>query len=114
MEKFTELFQEFLLKAITLTEEALAREVDDIHLSQFTENRDRLYGVIDQISRQMDWQAVSSDKKDEFNRQIDYMKKLDEKMLVKLQEYQIELKKEIEQTHRQKENIKGYNLTDLK
>lgn len=114
MEKFTELFQEFLLKAITLTEEALAREVDDIKLAQFTENRDRLYGVIDQISRQMDWQAVSAEKKDEFNRQIDYMKKLDEKMLVKLQEYQIELKKEIEATHRQKENIKGYNLTDLK
>lgn len=114
MEKFTELFQEFLLKAITLTEGALARDVDDIGLAQFTENRDRLYGVIDQISRQIDWQSVSTEKKDEFNRQIDYMKKLDEKMLVKLQEYQIELKKEIEQTHRQKENVKGYNLTDLK
>lgn len=114
MEKFTDLFQEFLLKAITLTEEALAREVDDIKLTQFTENRDRLYGVIDQISRQIDWQTINADKKEEFNRQIDYMKKLDEKMLIKLQEYQIELKKEIEQTHRQKENIKGYNLNDLK
>jgi hypothetical protein len=114
MEKFTELFQEFLLKAITLTEETLAREVDDIQLAQFTENRDRLYGVIDQISRQIDWQTISSDKKEEFNRQIDYMKKLDEQMLVKLQEYQIELKKEIEQTHRQKANVKGYNLNDLK
>lgn len=114
MEKFTELFQEFLLKAITLTEEALAREVDDIQLAQFTENRDRLYGVIDQISRQIDWQTISDDKKEDFNRQIDYMKKLDEKMLTKLQEYQIELKKEIEATHRQKENVKGYNLNDVK
>lgn len=114
MEKFTELFQEFLLKAITLTEEALAREVDDIQLAQFTENRDRLYGVIDQISRQIDWQTISEDKKEDFNRQIDYMKKLDEKMLTKLQEYQIELKKEIEATHRQKENVKGYNLNDVK
>lgn len=114
MEKFTELFQEFLLKAITLTEEALAREVDDIQLAQFTENRDRLYGVIDQISRQIDWHTISDDKKEDFNRQIDYMKKLDEKMLTKLQEYQIELKKEIEATHRQKENVKGYNLNDVK
>lgn len=112
MEKFLHLFQEFILKAVMLTENALAAEIDETKLAQFTDNRDRLFQIIDQISRQIEWQSVSEDERTEFNRQIDYLKKLDEKMLVKLQEHQLELRKEIEQTHRQKENVKGYNLND--
>jgi hypothetical protein len=114
MEKFTQLFEEFLMKAITLTENILSSDVDEAKLEEFTTNRDRLFLVIDQISRQIEWQTVADDKRSELNRQIDYIKKLDEKLVVKLQEHQIEVKKEIEKTHRQKENIKGYNLNDVK
>lgn len=115
MEKLILLFEEFIVKAITLTESMVASDfTDNTQLESFTANRERLFTIIDQISRQIDWNQLSDDKKQELNRQIDYIKKLDENLLTKLQEYQMELKKDIERTHRQKENIKGYNLSDVK
>ena len=115
MEQFTLLFEEFLMKAITMTENFIAKDLSaDIDYEDFTSNRERLLQVLDQISRQIDWNVVSTDMKTEMNRRIDYMKKLDEKLVVKLQEYQQEVKKDIEQTVRQKTNVKGYNLNDVK
>jgi hypothetical protein len=115
MEKLILLFQEFILKAIVLTEQFLEQDLSkDVSFDGFTQNRERLFHIIDQLSREIDWNAVDSNRREEFNRQIDYMKKLDEKILVKLQEYQAELRQEIESTVRQKENIKGYNLSDVK
>lgn len=115
MEKFILLFEEFILKAITYTESFLAQDLSgDVNYESFTDNRERLLMVVDQISRQIDWTKVSEDKKSELNRQIDYIKKLDEKLIVKLQEYQAEVKKDIERTVRQKDNVKGYNLADVK
>ena len=114
MDKFLLLFQEFVLKAITLTENILERDIDESKLENFTANRDRLLQVIDHISQRIDWTLINDESRSEFNRQIDYIKKLDEKLLVKLQEHQIELKKDIERTHRSKENIRGYNLSDTK
>lgn len=114
MDKFVLLLEEFVLKAVTLTEKTLEGDVDADKLDAFTANRERLFLVIDQISRQVNWSEIADDKRTDINRKIDYIKKLDEKLMVKLQEYQIELKKEIETTHRNHENIKGYNLTDTK
>lgn len=115
MEKLTNLFAEFVMKAITLTEAFLAKDfTQDINFENFTDNRERLFGVIDQISREIDWNEVPSEIRSEMNRQIDYIKKLDEKLVVKLQEYQEEVRKDIEKTVTVKENIKGYNLTDVK
>jgi hypothetical protein len=114
MEKFVQLFEEFVLKAVVLTESALERGPEATDLDAFTDNRDRLFQVINQISTHVDWQAVSPEKKAELDRQIEYIKRLDEKLLTQLQEHRQELRQEIEKTHRQKENIKGYNLTDVK
>lgn len=114
MEQLVSLFQEYILKAITLTEEVLAREIEEEKLEGFTANRDRLFHIIEQISKQIDWKVVAEETRNELDRQISYIKKLDEKLLVKLQEHQEEVRKEIEKTHRSKENIKGYNLTDTK
>lgn len=115
MEQFTLLFEEFVMKAITMTENFLARDLSqEVDFESFTNNRERLLMIMDQISKQIDWNTVPEDKKNELNRQIDYIKKLDEKLLVKLQEYQIEVKQEIERTVRSKDNIKGYNLSDVK
>ncbi len=115
MEKFTSLFAEFLMKAITLTEDFLAKDFSqDINFENFTENRERLFLVIDQISRKIEWNDVPADLRTDLNRQIDYIKKLDEKLVVKLQEYQEEVRKDVEKTVSIKENIKGYNLTDVK
>ena len=115
MEKLTNLFAEFVMKAITLTEAFLAKDFSqDINFDNFTENRERLFQVIDQISRQIDWNEVPTELRTDLNRQIDYIKKLDEKLVVKLQEYQEEVRKDIEKTVSVKENIKGYNLTEVK
>lgn len=114
MDKFILLLEEFVIKAITLTESILEGEVEPDRLDTFTANRQRLFLVIDQISRQVNWSEVTEDRKAEIHRRIDYIKKLDEKLMVKLQEYQIELRKEIEKTHRNHENIRGYNLNDVK
>ena len=115
MEKFTSLFAEFLMKAITLTEDFLAKDfTQDINFDNFTENRERLFQVIDQISRQIVWNDVTDELRTDLSRQIDYIKKLDEKLVLKLQEYQEEVRKDIEKTVNIKENIKGYNLTDVK
>lgn len=114
MDKFVVLLEEFIVKAVTLTEGVLERDVDADKLDSFTANRERLFLVIDQISRQVNWNEVADERRSEINRQIDYIKKLDEKLMVKLQEYQIELRKDIEETHRNHENFKGYNLNDVK
>lgn len=62
MEKFTSLFAEFLMKAITLTEDFLAKDFSQvINFEDFTENRERLFLVIDQISRQIVWNDVPAE-----------------------------------------------------
>lgn len=115
MEKFIQLLEEFLAKAMVMTESFLACDLERDHdFNFFTDNRERLFLVLEQISNQINWDEISLEKKEEINRQIEYIKKLDEKVIVKLQEYQEVLKKEIELTVRQKDNIKGYNLTDVK
>lgn len=115
MEQLTLLFEEFVLKAITMTENFLASDFSkEVNFEQFTSNRERLFQVIDQISKKVEWNSVTDEKRNDLNRQIEYIKKLDEKLIVKLQEYQQEVRKDIERTYQQKENIKGYNLTDVK
>ena len=115
MDKMTLLFDEFIMKAVTMTEAVMAEDYRDSEkLEFFTQNRERLLAVVDQISQQIDWTTVESAVRNELFRKIDYIKTLDEKLIVKLQEYQSEVKLEVEQTFKQKENIKGYNLTDVK
>ena len=115
MEKFTLLFEEFLMKAIVMTEKFIAEDFSgNINFESFTDNRERLFKVIEQISVHIDWNQVADEKRAELNRQVEYIKKLDEKLLVKLQEHQIDVKKDIERTVRQKDNVKGYNLSDVK
>jgi hypothetical protein len=115
MDKMILLFDEFIMKAITMTESMLGSEdIETAKLEEFTENRGRLLSVLDQISLQIDWTTISVDSRNEFSRKIDYIKNLDVKLLTKLQEHKQEVQKEIEQTFKQKENIKGYNLNDVK
>jgi hypothetical protein len=115
MNKMILLFDEFIMKAITLTESMLSTDYrESIKLENFTQNRERLLTVIDKISQQIDWNTIATETRNELNRKIDYIKQLDVKLLTKLQEHQEEVKKEIEQTFKQKENIKGYNLSDVK
>ena len=79
MEQLTLLFEEFLMKAITMTENFLAKDFSgDINFEEFTSNRERLLQVIDQISRQINWDEVDNEKKIDLNRQIEFNKKLDE------------------------------------
>lgn len=114
MDKMIQLFEEFVVKAIVMTENALSLPVEEHKLESFTSNRERLFEVIDTLSKQIDWNVVDQVTRDELSRQIEYIKKLDEKLLVKLQEHQLELRKDLEKTHRQGESLKGYNLTDVK
>jgi hypothetical protein len=115
MDKMILLFDEYIMKAITMTESILDLEYSDTaKLEDFTQNRERLLSVLDQISQQIDWTSISIECRNELSRKIDYIKSLDVKLLTKLQEHKEEVKKEIEQTFKQKENIKGYNLTDVK
>lgn len=115
MNKMLELLDEFVLKAIIVTEEILKSDLfENINLEEFTENRDRLFLIIDQISKSVSWDEVDKEKKSDLNKKIEYIKKLDDKLILKLQEYQTKLKQEIEQTVRQKDNIKVYNLNDVK
>jgi hypothetical protein len=115
MNKMLELLDEFVLKAIIITEEILKSDIfENINLEDFTENRDRLFLIIDQISKSVNWDEVVEEKKSDLNKKIEYIKKLDDKLILKLQEYQTKLKQEIEQTVRQKDNIKVYNLNDVK
>lgn len=115
MNKMTLLFDEFIMKAVTMTEAVMAEDYRDaVKLDFFTQNRERLLAVVDQISQQIDWNTVEAEVRNELFRKIDYIKALDEKLIVKLQEYQAEVKLEVEQTFKQKENIKGYNLSDVK
>jgi hypothetical protein len=115
MEKLVLLFEEFLMKGILMTEAILNSKIEGgPELEAFTSNRDRLLQVVDQISKQVNWDDVQEDKKLELNRQIEYIKKLDEQLIVRLQVFQGEVRSEIEKTYRQKENIKGYNLNDVK
>ncbi len=115
MDQFIGLFEDFLLKAITLTENIIAMEpVSEVDIESFTANRERLLLVMDQISRQIDWNMVHLEHRQDLDRRIDYIKKLDEKLVAKLQEHQAEVRQEIERTVRSRENVKGYNLTDVK
>lgn len=115
MEQFTLLFEEYTMKAITMTENFLNSDFSqDVNFESFTANRERLFAILDKVSKMIDWNQVAEEKKSDLNRQIEFIKKLDEKLLVKLQEHQLELKSEIERTVRSKENVKGYNLTDVK
>jgi hypothetical protein len=115
MNKMILLFDEFIMRAIVMTESILDSDYrETAKLEEFTQNRERLLSVIDQISQQIDWETISIDDRSELNRKIEYIKNLDLKLLSQLDEYKEEVKKEIEQTFKQKENIKGYNLSDVK
>jgi predicted RNase H-like nuclease (RuvC/YqgF family) len=115
MEKLVLLFEEFLMKGILMTEAVLNSKIEGgPELESFTSNRDRLLQVVDQISKQVNWDEVVEEKKSELNRKLEYIKKLDEQLIVRLQEFQEEVRQDIEKTYRQKENIKGYNLNDVK
>lgn len=115
MDKMIILFDEFIMKAVTMTEAILVEDYrDGAKLEFFTQNRERLLSVVEQISQQVDWNTISIDSRDELFRKIEFIKQLDAKLLTKLQEYQLEVKLEVEQTFKQKENIKGYNLSDVK
>jgi hypothetical protein len=115
MNKMVLLFDEFILKAIVMTENILESDYQDGEkLDSFTKNRERLIAIIEQISAQVDWETIPNEQRQELSRKIDYIKVLDVKLLTTLQTYQEQVKKDIEQTFKQKENIKGYNLSDVK
>jgi hypothetical protein len=115
MNKMVELFDEFITKAIVMTENIMDTHYkDSSKLTDFTQNRERLMAIIEQVSLQVQWEDIDQNIRHDIDRKIDYIKKLDVKLLTLLQEHQIEIKAEIEQAFKQKENIKGYNLTDVK
>lgn len=115
MEKFIELLQEYLIKAIDLTEKMIHEDYKQTErIALMSENRERLMFIINQVASYITWEEVSDENKMHLNKQIDYIKKLDEELLVKLQEFKTEVQEEIKATHQQKENIKGYDLNDLK
>lgn len=115
MDKLTLLFEEFILKAVLMTENMLALDfTQNVNFEAFTTNRERLFQIIEKIANQVEWENVPEEKRNELNRQIEYIKKLDDQLVVKLQEYQADVKREIEATARSHENIKGYNLSDVK
>lgn len=115
MNKMILLFDEYVMKAITMTETMINSDYRDSNkLENFTANRERLLSLIDQISLQIDWTTVEAQARHELSRKIDYIKQLDVTLVAVLQEYQEEVRQEVEQTFKQKENIKGYNLTDVK
>jgi DNA-binding transcriptional regulator YbjK len=115
MNKMVELFDDFITKAIVMTENIMVEDYKDSNrLSEFTENRERLMAIIEQISMQIQWDEVSLENRHEIDRKIEFIKKIDVQLLTLLQEQKEEIRTEIEQTFKQKENIKGYNLTDVK
>lgn len=115
MNKLTLLFEEFILKAIVQTESAINTPLlENNQIELFVANRERLFAILEQISSQIIWDQVAVETRTELNRQLNYLRSLDEDLLTKLQTYQQELKQDIEKTFRQKENIKGYNLNDVK
>jgi hypothetical protein len=115
MNKMVELFDDFITKAIVMTENIMVEDYKDSNrLSEFTQNRERLMAIIEQISMQIQWDEVSLENRHEIDRKIEFIKKIDVQLLTLLQEHKEEIRTEIEQTFKQKENIKGYNLTDVK
>jgi hypothetical protein len=115
MNKMVELFDDFITKAIVMTENIMVEDYKDSNrLSEFTQNRERLMAIIEQISMQIQWDEVSLENRHEIDRKIEFIKKIDVQLLTLLQEHKDEIRTEIEQTFKQKENIKGYNLTDVK
>lgn len=115
MDKMILLFDEYIMKAITMTESILDSDChDNVKIEDFTQNRERLLSVLDQISQQIDWQSIELECRNDLSKKIEYIKNLDVKLLTKLQDHKEDIQKEIEQTFKQKENIKGYNLTDVK
>ncbi len=115
MKQFTDLFTDFLMKAIVMTEEALAQGPEsEYNYELFTNNRERLIGVLDQIGQNIEWNTVAQKTKEDISKRIDYLKTLDEKLVTLLQEYKIDVQKKIEATHRNHNAVKGYNLNDVK
>ncbi len=115
MEKMIDLFEEYLNKTILETEKILSLTSNDVaELEIFIQNRDRLLKIVNKISLEIQWNNVDELKREELNRTINFIKKLDEKLIVKLQETRESLRREIELTFKQKENIKGYNLNHNK
>ncbi len=115
MKKLADLFEEYINKAISGTEKILSEEIDDPKdLNYFLDNRDRLLQIITKVSNEISWEEIDEDKKNYLSRNIEYLKKLDEKLIVKLHEYKNSLKNDIEKTFKQKENIKGYNLNNTR
>lgn len=115
MDKFIELLQEYLIKAIELTETMIKSDYSDTEtIALMTQNRGRLMQIIDQIASYIIWEEVSEEDKTHLNNQVNFIKKLDEQLLVNLQSYKDEVQADIKKTFQTKENIKGYNLNDLK
>lgn len=115
MNHMHEVFDSFVMKIMTLTEAFL--ENDSIKMDEvddFTETRDRLFNILDHISLKINWDAVEDTFKEESFRKIDYIKSLDNKVILKLKEIQLSIKNEIEQTVKNKDMIKGYNLSEVK
>ena len=72
MTKMTLLFDEFIMKAITMTETIMDSNYrDDKKLAIFTQNRERLLAIIDQISEQIDWASIEMSSREELHRKID-------------------------------------------
>jgi|GEM_PF-1865537 len=117
MEKIIALFEEYILKTIILTENMIAQNIkvdDQFTIETFTDNRQRLLNIIDQISKQIDWANVDPLKCSELNNKIEYINKLDQKLIKKLEDHKKIVTDEIEKTFKQKEKFKGYNLADVK
>lgn len=115
MEKLVLLLEEYIIKIISETERILNLPPEEYEfLTKLIDNRERLLKIIEKLSVDIDWKMISLEKRKEINCSIDYVKKLDEQLICKLQETRENLKKEIEITFRQKENIKGYNMNHSK
>lgn len=115
MQKFIELLQEYLIRAIELTEKMIQEDYKETErIALMSENRERLMFIINQIASHIVWEEVSDEDKDHINKQIEFIKKLDEQLLTNLQAYKQEVQEELKATHQQKESIKGYDLNNLK
>jgi hypothetical protein len=115
MEKLIHLFEDYIHRAMTMTENFIHLEfTSSTDFESFTSNRERLLLIIDQISRQVKWDDVDTDKRLDLNRQLEYLKKLDDQLIMKLKNYQQDIKLELEQTVKAKNNLKNFNLSEVK
>src|SRR5690606_38238069 len=105
MNKFIELLQEYLIKAIELTETMIKSDYSDTDtIALMTQNRERLMHIIDQIASYIVWDEVSNEDKNHLNNQINFIKKLDEELLVNLQSYKQEVQADIKKTFKSEEH----------